>query len=157
MAIIWAPGIWKNSTVTLYKLPLPVTSYRVISNWAANVQIVPGAPGGIATSKHEAPTSITIQGRVSKQGDGTLLSTEAAILSEIDAFKAQAQGETDKTFWIFSHYDAANAEYRFRKEAITASLEFDLEQASRLLVPYTLVLRTTDVTLYSSAAGSLST
>ncbi len=154
MAFVWRPGVWIDATSTWYPFPRPVDAF--LTNFPQDMRRhkVPGGDGAIVTGFSQGMGTITIRGKVSQNGAGTMLETELAKITELELMRTRLQGDTANTFWLMEYYHAGSSTYRFWKDCRLASVSPNEARVDRY-IPYVIEVHALDPTRWTTAEGNL--
>ena len=141
------PAIWRNAT--LYELPRPVVSVRLLDSFDFEQFKVPLAAGDTIEGRSHNGVDVSIEGQIGTQA-GALKADEAAMFAAIEALRGNLAAETpEETYELFLYHDAGSATYRSLRGCTTVRFEYDLSDPR--LFTYVVVIHAEDPEIYAEA------
>lgn len=143
------PAIWRNST--LYELPRPIVSVRLLDSFDFEQFKVPLAAGDTIEGRSQNGVDVSIEGQIGTQA-GDLKAGEASMFAAIETLRANlAAASPEETYELFLYHDAGTATYRSLRGCTTVRFEYDLSDAR--LFTYAVVIHAEDAEIYAEAPG----
>lgn len=149
MTFTFRPALYRNST--LFELPRPITTLRVLDAWDFEQFKVPLADGDRLYGHSRAGIDLSIEGRTGTHA-GVLCGTEETMLDTLsllgEAFDITSD---DDRYELFLYHDEASGTYRKYRSCATVRFEYDL--SSPHLFTWSAVIHAEDPRLYTTAPG----
>jgi len=141
------PAIWRNST--LYELPRPVVSVRLLDSFDFEQFKVPLAAGDAVEGRSQNGVDVSIEGQIGTQS-GQLKADEATMFAAIEALRAHLAADTpEDTYELFLYHDTGSSTYRSLRGCSTVRFEYDISDPH--LFTYSVVIHAQDPEIYTQA------
>lgn len=141
---VFKPALWRDST--LFELPRPVTSVRVLDAWDFTRFKVPLLDGDVAAGHSRNGVDVSIEGRLGSHA-GALQPDEAAMFSILSNLRSRLHTPPDSNgYTLFLYHDPATSTYRSFRRCTTVRFEYDLSDPH--LFSYALVVHAADPAIH---------
>jgi hypothetical protein len=141
------PAIWRNST--LYELPRPIVSVRLLDSFDFEQFKVPLAAGDAVEGRSQNGVDVSIEGQIGTQA-GQLKTDEASMFTAIETLRANLAADSpEDSYELFLYHDPGSSTYRSLRGCSTVRFEYDLSDPH--LFTYAVVVHATDPEIYTQA------
>ena len=149
MSLVFRPALYRGGT--LFELPRPITTLRVLDAWDFEQFKVPLAAGDRLYGHSRNGLDLSIEGSVGTRA-GTLCATEEDMLAALSQLSEAFDITSDEDrYEFFLYHDQPSAAYRKYRSCATVRFEYDL--SSPQLFTWSAVVHAEDPRLYTTAPG----